>query len=198
MEMNDLEHINFNSKVEFRNWLQKNHESSSGIWMIFFKKHTDKECINYNDALEEALCFGWIDSLVKKIDDEKYARKFTPRKNSIKWSEINKKKVIELIKKGEMTQAGLKKMDFRINSTTNDSELDEHQKKGTAKFVIPDFIINEFAKNEPALVNFNNLAPSHQRNYILWITNAKREETIMKRINESIGLLKENKTLGLK
>jgi uncharacterized protein YdeI (YjbR/CyaY-like superfamily) len=196
--MKELEYIHFNNKEEFRNWLQKNHESSSGIWMIFLKKHTDKECINYNDALEEALCFGWIDSLIKKIDDEKYARKFTPRKNSTKWSEINKKKVIELIENDRMTQAGLEKIAFVINSSINNSELNDYQKKKTTKFVIPDFIIEEFAKNEPALINFNNLAPSHQRNYILWITNAKREETIMKRINESIELLKENKTLGLK
>jgi uncharacterized protein YdeI (YjbR/CyaY-like superfamily) len=193
--MKELEYIHFNNKEEFRNWLQKNNDINLGIWMIFYKKHTDIECISYNDALEEALCFGWIDSLVKKIDDEKYTRKFTPRKNSTKWSEINKKKIFELIENGRMTQAGLEKIAFNIPSEMDHSESN---KRKTARFEVPDSIIEEFSKNEPALENFNNLAPSHRRNYILWIKNAKREETILKRINESIGLLKENKTLGLK
>ena len=196
--MKELCFIHFKNRDGFGTWLQKNHDSSHGIWMIFYKKHTNMECIKYNDALEKALCFGWIDSIIKRIDNDTYVRKFTPRKNTSKWSELNKKKALELIQKGEMTQAGLKKIDFPIKSSIVNKGNNKTEKKKAEEFEIPDFIINEFAKNEPALINFNNLAKSHKRNYILWITNAKKEETIIKRIKESIRLLKEDKKLGLR
>ncbi len=196
--MKELDYIYFKNRDEFGIWLQKNHDSSPGIWMIFYKKHTNTECIKYNDALEKALCFGWIDSIIKRIDDEKYVRKFTPRKNTSKWSELNKKKALELIQKGEMTQAGFEKIDFPIKSSIVDQVNNKTEKKKAKEFEIPGFIIDEFAKNEPALANFNNLTHTHKKHYILWITNAKREKTIMKRIKESIRLLKEDKKLGLK
>jgi len=144
------------------------------------------------------LCFGWIDSLIKKIDDDKYARKITPRTNTRKWSELNKKKVLELIKKGKMTQAGLNKIDTYLKTGKVDWVRNKTQEKELKKFDIPDFIIGELGKNEPALINFNKLATTYKRHYILWITNASKEETIRKRLKESIGLLKENKKLGLK
>jgi len=196
--MKDLEHKYFKTKEAFRNWLEKNHEKSPGIWMIFYKKHVDIECLKYNEALEEALCFGWIDSLVKRIDENQYKRKFTPRTNISNWSELNKQLVIALIKKGKMTEAGLKKIDLYLKTGRVDWETKELKEKETKEFDIPDFINEAFAKNEPALTNFNNLAQTYKQYYILWITNAKREETISKRLKESIELLKENKKLGLK
>lgn len=196
--MKELEYIHFRNKEEFRNWLQKYHDTSPGIWMLFYKKHFNIDCIKYNEALEEALCFGWIDSIIKKIDDDKYARKITPRTDTKKWSELNKKKVIELIKKGKMTQAGLRKIDDYLKTGTVDWVINKSEKKEIKEIDIPDFIIEEIAKNQPALINFNNLAPTFKRHYILWITNARKEETIRNRLKESIILLKENKKLGLK
>ena len=197
-EMKELEYIHFRNKEEFRNWLQKNHDKSLCIWIIFYKKHVNIECIKYNEALEEALCFGWIDSIIKKIDNDQYARKFTPRTNTTKWSELNKKIVIALIKKGKMTEEGLKKIDIYLKTGKVDWENKELKEKETKEIDIPDFIMEEFAKNEPALTNFNNLAQTYKRHYILWIINAKREETIHNRLKESMELLKENKKLGLK
>ncbi|MGV8093567.1 MAG: YdeI family protein [Mangrovibacterium sp.] len=157
------------------------------------------ECIKYNEALEEALCFGWIDSLIKKVDDNQYLRKFTPRTNNAKWSEVNKKIVLSLMGKGKMTEEGLKKIDIYLKTGkidwTSKGLKEDKRKEGVN---VPDFILKEFAKNEPALTNFNHLAPTYQRHYILWITSAKREETILSRLKESIGLLKENRKLGLK
>jgi uncharacterized protein YdeI (YjbR/CyaY-like superfamily) len=196
--MNELEYIHFGNKEEFRNWLQKYHETSPGIWMVFYKKHIDEACLKYNEALEEALCFGWIDSLIKRIDDEKYARKISPRADISKWSEINKRKVIELIKKGRMTQSGLRKIDGYLKTGTVNRIISKPDKKESGEIDIPDFIIEELSKNEPALINFNKLAPTYKKHYILWITNAKKEETVRSRLKESIGLLKENKKLGLK
>ena len=197
--MKELEQIYFNNRESFRNWLVKNHDKSPGIWMIFYKKHVNTECIEYREALEEALCFGWIDSIIKKVDEDQYLRKFTPRTNVSNWSDLNKKIVLSLIKKGRMTEAGLKKIDVYLEKGKveweNKVTKEDPRKK---ELQVPDFITNAFAENEPALTNFNNLARSHKRNYILWITDAKREETLLKRLNESIELLKENRSLGLK
>jgi len=196
--MKELEHIYFHSKESFRSWLEKNFDKSSGIWMIFYKKHVSSECIKYGEALDEALCFGWIDSIIKKIDNDQYVRKFTPRTNKTKWSELNKKKVLTLIKQGKMTEEGLKKIDIHLKIGRVDWDNKELKEQDKNQFDIPYFILNEFAKNEPSLTNFNNLAQTYRRHYILWITNAKREETILNRLKESVELLKENKKLGLK
>ncbi|HBS89057.1 MAG: hypothetical protein A2W91_06660 [Bacteroidetes bacterium GWF2_38_335] len=197
--MRELENLYFKNSESFRNWLEKNHNKSFGIWMVFYRKQKDIECIKYNEALEEALCFGWIDSIIKKVNDDQYVRKFTPRTNTSKWSDLNKKLVLALIKKGRMTEAGLQKIDVYLKTGKVDWETSniETVQKGK-EFQVPDFILKAFAENEPALTNFNNLALTYKRHYILWITNAKREETIVNRLKESIGLLKENRKLGLK
>lgn len=196
--MNDFPKIHFSSRTEFRNWLNKNYTVSNGIWMIFYKKLTDKKNILYDEALEEALCFGWIDSTIKKIDDEKYLRKFTPRTDIKNWSDLNKKRVLMLIENGRMTKAGLEKIDVYLKTGKVEWEVSEKRKELSPILITPDFIIDELAKNEPALTNFNKLAPSHRRNYILWITQAKKEETIKKRLEESIKLLLKNEKLGMK
>jgi len=194
--MKDLEHKYFKTKEALRSWLEKNHDKNPGIWMIFYKKHVDIECVKYREALEEALCFGWIDSLVKRIDNDQYKRIFTPRINISNWSDLNKKLVIELIKKGKMTEAGLKKIDLYVRTGKIDWETKELRE--TQEFDIPEFIIKEFAKNEPALTNFNKLAQTYKQHYVYWITAAKREATVYRRLKESIELLKENKKLGMK
>jgi uncharacterized protein YdeI (YjbR/CyaY-like superfamily) len=196
--MIDLEYIHFKDKDTFHNWLQNNYEINSGIWVIFYKKQTNIECIKYDDALDEALCFGWIDSIIKKIDNDKYARKFTPRINLSNWSNINKIKIIELIKCGRMQEAGLKKIDAYLKTGKIDWENEVIVQKKEEAIDIPVFIQKSFSQNEPALINFNKLSDLYKRQYILWITNAKRTETIQNRLNESIALLKDNKKLGLK
>jgi len=197
--MRELKHKYFDSRKSFRNWLEKNHNRSLGIWMIFYKKHLHIECIKYDEALEEALCFGWIDSIIKKVDNDQYVRKFTPRTNLSKWSDLNKKIMLSLIENGKMTDAGLEKIDIYLKTGKIDweSKTSKNDRK-EKEFNIPDFILKAFAENEPALTNFSNLAQTYKRHYILWITNAKREKTILNRLEESIGLLKENKKLGLK
>lgn len=196
--MKELEHIYFDGRQSFRRWLKKNHDRSPGIWLIFYRKSLNIGCIKYNEALEEALCFGWIDSIIKKIDDKQYVRKFTPRKNTTKWSELNKEIVTTLLMKGKMTEAGLNRIELYLTTGRVDWEIQKLKEKKTKEFDIPGFILEEFAKNEPALTNFNNLAPTYKRQYLLWITNAKGKVTINKRLVESVGLLKANKKLGLK
>jgi len=197
--MGEFEHKYFDSRKSFRNWLEQNHNRSLGIWMIFYKNHVNIDCIEYSEALEEALCFGWIDSIIKKVDEDQYLRKFTPRTNISKWSDLNKKLVLLLINKDKMTEAGLRKIDVYLKTGKVDWDVKSLKRdKEKKEFHIPDFILKEFAKNQPALTNFNNLAQTYKRHYILWITNAKREATIKSRLKESIELLKENRKLGLK
>lgn len=197
--MTILEHLFFENQASFRKWLAINHDKSNGIWMIFYKKHLKIPAITYSEALEEALCFGWIDSIIKKINEEQYVRKFSPRKNTSNWSDTNKKTVVALINKGKMTPYGLNKIDDYIKNGKIDWEniiinQDEKQKTHST----PDYILNEFAKNEPALTHFNQLSTSCKQEYIRWITNAKRSETIQKRINDAITLLQNKQKLGLK
>jgi uncharacterized protein YdeI (YjbR/CyaY-like superfamily) len=197
-KMKELGHKYFKNKESFRSWLEKKFDISPGIWIIFYKKHTKTECIKYDEALDEALCYGWIDSIVKRLDEEKYIRKFSPRKNISNWSDVNKKKVLSLIEQGRMTEEGLNKIDIYLEKGRVDWKINELKEKISREFVIPDFILTEFAKNEPALRNFNELSKTNKKYYIGWITSAKKEETILKRLKESIELLKENKELGLK
>ena len=95
------------NRDEWRSWLEKNCNKESVIWLIFYKKHSGKRSVAYSDAIEEALCFGWIDSIIKRFDDEKYIQKFTPRKEKSRWSVLNVRRVREMIKQGRMTDKGL-------------------------------------------------------------------------------------------
>ncbi len=197
--MEKLERKYFKNRESFRSWLELNHKKSAGIWMVFYKNHLKKDHIKYREALEEVLCFGWIDSIVKKVDEDQYLRKFTPRTNVSNWSDLNKKIVLSLIQNGKMTEAGLSKIDVYLKTGKVNWDVTSSSKERIQKEThIPDFILKEFSNNEPALTHFNNLAKSYKRNYIQWITNAKREATIQKRLKESIDLLKENRKIGMK
>jgi uncharacterized protein YdeI (YjbR/CyaY-like superfamily) len=110
--MKDFDKIHFKNRGDFRHWLEKNHRKSQGIWMIFYKKHTKRDNITYDESVEEAICFGWIDSILKKVDEDKYIRKFTPRTNTKNWSDANKRRATKLIKNGKMNEAGLNKIDL--------------------------------------------------------------------------------------
>ena len=99
------------TRIEWRKWLEKNHSSSPGVWMIYYKKETGKREFNMADAVEEALCFGWIDSIAQKLDDERTMQKFTPRKSNSVWSKINKQRIEKLIEQKLMNAAGLSKIE---------------------------------------------------------------------------------------
>lgn len=188
-----MEQIHFKDAKEFRKWLDSNCGKSSGIWMLYYKKGTGKQSIEYEKAVEEALCFGWIDSIIKKIDEEKYVRKFTPRKEKSKWSELNKKRVAKLINENRMTDAGKKLIDAaKKNGSWENSQRSE------INFEIPEILKNELDKYPKAKEFFKSLAPTYKKHYIGWITTAKREETKKKRVNEAIKLLSKGKKLGLK
>lgn len=181
------------NRDDWRAWLRRNHDAKKEVWLIYYKKHTGKPRIPYDDAVEEALCFGWIDSIIKKIDDEKFAQKFTPRKGKSKWSELNKRRARKMIKEGKMTEAGLAKIQDAKNSG-------EWFKTASVRreLVIPPYMEKALATNKKALDYFNNLANSYKRQLVGWITSAKREKTRKRRLTEAISLLEQNKKLGMK
>jgi uncharacterized protein YdeI (YjbR/CyaY-like superfamily) len=177
----------------WRKWLKQNHRQVDEIWLVFYKKGAGEQSLDYDRALDEALCYGWIDSIIKKIDDTKYARKFTPRNQISKWSESNKHRVERLTKNGRMTEAGL----AVVKAATANGCWDKPDRPPTVTEV-PVELQAALAKNKKALAIFNKLAPSHQKQYIMWITMAKRQETKEKRIKEAVALLEKGEKLGLK
>jgi uncharacterized protein YdeI (YjbR/CyaY-like superfamily) len=178
---------------QWRDWLSRHHKSNTGIWLVCYKKGTSKPTIAYDDAVEEALCFGWIDSIIKKIDDEKYVRKFTPRKDKSRWSQLNKKRANKMIKQGRMTEAGLAKIKAAKKNGCWNQDV-----RPQISFEVPPEFAKALARNKKAKENFENLAPSYRKFYIGWIATAKRPETKERRITESIALLEKGKKLGMK
>jgi uncharacterized protein YdeI (YjbR/CyaY-like superfamily) len=181
------------NRDDWRVWLKANHAKKKEIWLIYYKKHTGKPRIPYEDAVEEALCFGWIDSIIKKTDDKTYSQKFTPRKDTSGWSESNKSRVEKMIKQGRMTEAGMAK----IRAAKKNGQWD---KTAASKqmWAMPEELENALTANKKAKSFFDSLAPSYQRQYIGWIASAKRDETREKRIKEAIHLLEQKQKLGMK
>jgi uncharacterized protein YdeI (YjbR/CyaY-like superfamily) len=181
------------NRKDWRKWLVKNQATEKEIWLVYYKKHTGKERIPYTDAVEEALCFGWIDSIITRLDDQKFAQKFTPRKDNSNWSDLNKKRVEQMIAQNKMTESGLRK----IRKARETGKWDEIIIFPEMSKLHPDFK-NELEKNPRAKENFSFLAPSYKKHYIGWISSAKREETQKRRILKAIELLEKNQKLGMK
>jgi uncharacterized protein YdeI (YjbR/CyaY-like superfamily) len=188
-----VEELHFSNRNSWRAWLSKNHASEREIWLIYHKKHTGKPSISYDESVEEALCFGWIDGIMKRVDDEKCARKFTPRRSRSVWSESNKKRAEKMMREGKMTDAGMAKIE---DAKKNGEWFKSHV--SPKELVVPIFIEEALRKNRKAHENFNGLAIGYRKMYVAWISSAKREETRKKRIAEAIELLEQNKKLGLK
>lgn len=183
----ELPPLQVRSRREWRAWLAKHHTSSPGVWLVFYKSHTGVASISYEDTVREALCFGWIDSLVKRLDVDRYARKVTPRQPTSKWSDVNRKRWAELEAAGLLTSAGL------AAAPTNTTYA--------PRPVVPDlpvYIAKALKANAKAWAFFRELAPTHRRDFVVWIHTAKRADTRAKRIRDSIALLVAGRKLGLK
>lgn len=181
-------------RSEWRAWLSENHARVAEIWLVYYKKGTGQPSIEYGASVEEALCFGWVDSLIKKLDEEKYVRKFTPRRAGSKWSESNKKRVEKMIKNGLMTEHGMRVVEV----ARRDGSWGEPDQRPQLTFEMhPDFAraLNE---NKKAGQTFESLSVTDQKQYLGWIEVAKRPETRQRRIAESVRLLEAGKKLGLK
>ncbi len=169
----------------WRKWLEKNHLREQSIWIIYYKVKSNKPTVKYTDAVDIALCYGWIDSKQLPIDDEKYMQFFSKRKPKSVWSKINKVKVERLIGEGKMATAGFESIETaKQNGCWN--ILDDAE-----NLVIPKDLEKEFKKYKNAKINFLNFSRSDKRNILQWLTMAKRPETIQKRIDEIASLAAE-------
>src|SRR5258706_5124441 len=175
------------SRRQWRAWLATHHSSSSGIWLVFYKHHTGRKSMPLDDAAREALCFGWVDSLIRRLDDARYAVKVTPRRATSNWSDINRRRWKELKAAGSLTSAGL--------------AVEPTQKTYGPRPLIPElpnYIAKAIKANATAWKFFRELAPTYRRNFVVWIHTAKRLHTREKRIRETLALLAAGKKLGLK
>jgi uncharacterized protein YdeI (YjbR/CyaY-like superfamily) len=175
------------NRQEWHRWLIENHNKVSGIRLIYYKKNSDKPRVEYSEAVEEALSFGWIDSKVNILDDERYIQIFTPRKRGSNWSKTNKIRVKKLIKNGLMQPAGMEK----VNAAKKDGSwtfLDDIE-----DLVIPEDLKRSFEQNTIAKANFKGFSNSSKKQILYWIASAKRQDTRLRRIKKTVELASENK-----
>lgn len=162
--------------ADWRNWLELNHDREQEVWLVYRKAGLGEANIDYESSVEEALCFGWVDSLIQKIDEEKYARKFTPRRTDSKWSETNKRRVLKLIREGRMTEAGMSKITFDVN------QVDASKPKPKRAPIQMSENMEMALRSRPGLWEaFQRISPSYRRNYALWLADAKKPETFARR-----------------
>ncbi len=173
-------------RSEWRKWLEKNHATSSGVWLIYYKKGSSKPSVSYDQAVEEALCFGWIDSRVNALDDERYMQVFSSRKAKSSWSKLNKQRVEQLIQNGFMTAAGLEKIEAakRDGSWSTLDAIEDLQ--------LSVDLMEALDSNRTAYDNFMAFSTSSKKNIVRWIESAKRPETRLKRIEETVTLAAQN------
>lgn len=174
---------------EWRKWLSENYDKEKEIWLIYYKKESGKQRISYDDAVLESLCFGWIDSIVKGIDKEKFAQRFSPRKNTSVLSQLNLERIRKLIKEGIMTEIGLKAL-AHVYDPKND-KVDE--------FIFPDGILKAIKKNQKAWENFQKLPESYKRVRVAYIESRKRHGTGMYQsaLKNFIKAAEKNKRIGI-
>lgn len=190
MQISNPKH--FKSRNDFRKWLEKNHARKSELWLLFYKVKTGKKSVRYPEAVEEAICFGWIDGILKRIDDEKHMQRFTPRKPKSLWSKINKDRAKRMIETGKMTGAGLAKIKEAKKSGWWDKaysfQVDNKMSVEMKKVLMSDKL---------AWMNFQNFGKGARNTYIFYVNYAKRDETKKKRIKLVLERAKRNEPSGM-
>jgi uncharacterized protein YdeI (YjbR/CyaY-like superfamily) len=182
------DHGSFQAKTraEWRRWLEKNYASTRRVWLILTKKDSVVRGITYEEAVEEALCFGWIDSRTNSLDSDRYMLQMTPRKPGSVWSKANKQRVKRLIADGWMTDAGL----VKIKAAKKDGSWTRHDK--IDRLEIPKDLQKALSRNLEARRNFEAFSDSAKKIILFWITAAKRPETRSKRVEETVRLAAAN------
>lgn len=166
----------FSKPAEFRRWLEENHQKESELLVGFYKVHTGKPSMTWSESVDEAICFGWIDGIRRKIDDESYCNRFTPRKPRSNWSAVNIKKVEKLIGQKRMTPAGLAAFEKRNENRSSIYSYENRPEK------LSDELENKFQVDTQAWQFFNNQAPSYRKTMIYWVMSAKQQSTQQSRL----------------
>ena len=180
------------TREEWHEWLEDNHAVIPGIWLVYYKKISGKTRIAYNDAVEEALCFGWIDGKIKRVNDDYYIQWFTPRRPGSRWSKLNIGKVEKLIREDRMKPEGLKVYEYGVKRQQVIYDV-----KAEVNLVVPDDLLNALKNNPEAYSNFINFPPSSRKLYIFWLNDAKRSETRSGRIAKIVDRAEKNIRAGM-
>ncbi|MEP1035024.1 YdeI/OmpD-associated family protein [Ekhidna sp.] len=171
----------FATPSDFRKWLNENYSNEKELWVGYYKKATGKASITWPESVDQALCFGWIDGIRKKIDEEAYQVRFTPRKANSHWSHVNIKRIVELKKDGLITEAGLKAYRRKKPENTGRASFEQKDVKLSSKYE------SKLKANKEAWSFFNGkLAPTYRKQSIWWVMSAKREETRERRLKTLI------------
>lgn len=176
--------LRFAKRTKWRQWLEKNHAKSSEVWLVFAKRGSGKKTVTYVEAVEEAICFGWIDTTVQRVDDDYFIQRFTPRSNNRNWSQINLGRFDRMEKEGLMTDAGRAK---------RPADVPPPRKRLGMNARVPGFVKAALAKDPVAQKNFNAFAPVYRRNYLRWITEAKQQQTRERRLEKAMQWFRENR-----
>jgi uncharacterized protein YdeI (YjbR/CyaY-like superfamily) len=191
----DSRTFNATTRAAWRNWLEIHARSESEIWLIFDRGQNGKSALSYEDAVLEGLCFGWIDSIIQRIDDRQYARKFNVRKDWQTWSESNRRRLRLLVREGAQFLPGIIE---RIPPEVFDETIPGPPAPGKKLTEAPDWLI-QILKSSPAAWNtFLSLTPFHQRRYLGWILTARKLDTQQRRAAEAVQLLENGQTLNSK
>ena len=175
------------TREEWRGWLEQNHRDSDGVWLVSWKTAAGKSFVPYTDSVDEALCFGWVDSRPNKLDEDRAMRLFTPRNPRSPWSRINKEKVARLQRQGLMAEAGIRLVEAAKadGSWTIYDEIED--------LVIPPDLKAALAENETAAAFFLNFPDSSKKNILWWIKSARKSETRVARVAQAVELAAENR-----
>ena len=180
------ERVQIEKRDEWRAWLQDNHERGYGVWVVTFKKHCGARHVPYEIIIEEALCFGWIDSLPRALDDERTMRWFAPRKPGSGWSALNKARVEKMIAEGRMAAPGLEK----VRAAERDGSWNALD--AVDALAMPGDLQKALAGHDPARRNFDGFPRSVRRGILEWIASAKTPETRARRVRETARSAKNN------
>ena len=185
--MDKKEHHYFKNAYDWCEWLHENHATSTGICLIFYKVSSEMESMRWEEAVQVAICYGWIDSTVKKIDKERRKQVFSPRKDKSVWSKLNKTYIDKLLKENMIHESGLAKIEIAKQNGSWIS-LD-----AVEDLIIPEDLKLAFEENEIAFDNYQNFSRSYRKGYLYWLSQAKRPATRNNRITEIIKFCAQNK-----
>src|SRR4029078_8944926 len=177
------------SRAAWRAWLERHHARRDEIWVVYYKKHTGKASVSYAEAVEEALCFGWIDGIVKRVDDERHIQRFTPRRKGSVWSAVNLRRFARLVEAGLLVAARPPAGPKAGTKVADVSWLRPD--------VIPEEVERLIGQSKTALKNLKAMAPSYPKHFVYYIDSAKRPETRERRARMAIELLEQNITLEM-
>ena len=180
------------SRATWRAWLRERHGTATEVWLVFYKKHTGKVWITYEEAVEEALCFGWIDGTLRRLDEDTYVHRFTPRKPRSNWSPTNRRRVERLVAARRMTSAGMAVVDAARADGSYDA-----QSAAEVSHEMPSELVRALGESPRATEGFDSLSPSQRRLYVSWIASAKRTETRARRAAKAVSLLEKGEKLGM-